>query len=274
MALGESSEMSGEAGSRAHLGLPGNQEALLKRIVATGKPVVLIVFSGRPLVLTWAAAQLPAILEAWFPGTEGGHALARVLFGETAPSGKLPMSFPETEGQEPLYYNQLPTGRPPMQADLSAPPKSKSRFISRYIDAPNAALFPFGFGLSYTTFGYSAVTLSRSALPLSEVKPGRTPVIVATATVTNTGPRAGTEVVQCYVGNRGTSLEQPGRSLKGFERVTLQPGESRTIRFPLGFSELSFFTNEGRAVVESSNYTVWIGGSSLAFDKAEFKVTP
>ena len=147
MALGESSSMSGEAGSRAHLDLPGNQEALLERVAAVGKPVVLLVFSGRPLVLTSAVQHAQSILEVWYPGTEGGHALARVLYGDVAPSGKLTMSFPQTEGQEPLYYNQLPTGRPPYSADLSQPPGSKSRFLSRYIDAPNAALFPFGFGL-------------------------------------------------------------------------------------------------------------------------------
>ena len=273
MALGESSAMSGEGGSRAHLDLPGNQQQLLEHIVATGKPVVLIVFSGRPLVLTWAAAHVPAILEAWFPGTEAGHALTRVLFGQESPSGKLPMSFPVTEGQEPLYYNQLPTGRPPLYADLNAPPGGKSRYLSRYIDAPNAALFPFGFGLSYTTFAYSNVTVSRTEVPLQEAKPGVHSLVIATATIKNTGQRAGTEVVQCYVGNRGASLEQPVRSLQGFARITLEPGESRTVQFPLGFSELSFFTNHGRAVMEPTSYTVWIGGSSLATASAAFKVT-
>jgi beta-glucosidase len=274
MALGESSAMSGEAGSRAHLDLPGNQQQLLERIVATGKPVVLVLFSGRPLVLTWPAAHVPSILEAWFPGTEAGHALARVLYGEAVPSGKLPMSFPVTEGQEPLYYNQFPTGRPPGQADLTVPPGADTRFISRYIDAPNAALFPFGFGLSYTTFRYSAVTVSRNRIPLREAHPGTASLITATATVTNTGQRAGTEIVQCYVGNLGASLEQPMRSLQGFARVTLQPGESRTVHFPLGFAELSFFNNEGKALMEATHYTVWVGGSSLATQSARFEVTP
>jgi beta-glucosidase len=273
MAIGESSSMSGEAGARAHLDLPGNQQALLERITALGKPVVLLVFSGRPLVLTWAAQHVPAILEVWYPGTEAGHAIARVLYGDVSPSGKLPMSFPQTEGQEPLYYNQLPTGRPAGNADLNVPPGSKTRFVSRYIDAPNAALFPFGFGLSYTTFSYSSVTLSRDAIKLAEATAKAVSLIVATAMVTNTGKVAATEVVQCYVGNRGASLEQPMRSLQGFTRVTLQPGESKQVSFPLGFGELSFFNNAGKSVIEPTDYTVWIGGDSLAINKASFRIT-
>jgi len=273
MALGESSAMSGEAGSRAHLDLPGNQQQLLERIVGLGKPVVLLVFSGRPLILTWAAQHVPAILEVWFPGTEAGPALSRVLYGDVAPSGKLPMSFPQTEGQEPLYYNQLPTGRPANNADLTQPPGAKSRYISRYIDAPNAALFPFGFGLSYTTFSYSDVTLSREMVALKEARPGAAALVVATATVTNRGTRKATEVVQCYVRNRGASLEQPVRSLQGFARVTLAPGESQSVRFPLGFAELSFFDNAGKSIIEPTDYTVWIGGSSLAEKEAHFRIT-
>ena len=272
MAMGESSAMSGEAGSRAHLDLPGNQQQLLECVVAVGKPVILLVFSGRPLVLTWAAQHVPSIVEVWYPGTEAGHAIARLLFGDVAPSGKLPMSFPQTEGQEPLYYNQFPTGRPPHSADLNQPPGPKSRFMSRYIDAPNAALFPFGFGLSYTTFSYSGVTLSRNTIPLKQAAAETPTLVVATATVKNTGSRAATEVVQCYVGNRGASLEQPVRSLQGFLRVTLAPGESKQVSFPLGFSELSFFDNSGRQVVEPTEYTVWIGGDSLASNAAQFSI--
>jgi beta-glucosidase len=272
LALGESSSMSGEAGSRANLDLPGNQQALLDRIAALNKRTILIVFSGRPLVLTRATTETQSILEAWFPGTEAGHALAGVLYGDVAPSGKLPMSFPYTEGQEPLYYNQLPTGRPANNADLTQPPGPKSRFISRYIDAPNAALFPFGFGLSYTTFAYSTVTLSRNTIPFQQATPKSTSLIIATATVTNTGKLPATEVVQCYVGNRGVSLEQPVRSLQGFLRVTLVPGESKQVSFPLGFSELSFFDNSGRQVIEPSEYTVWIGGDSLASNATQFSI--
>ena len=272
MALGESSSMSGEAGARAHLDLPGNQQQLLEHVVAVGKPVVLLVFSGRPLVLTWAAQHVPSIVEVWYPGTEAGHAIARVLFGDVLPSGKLPMSFPQTVGQEPLYYNQFPTGRPPNSADLNQAPGSKTRFISRYIDAPNAALFPFGFGLSYTTFSFSGVTLSRNTIPLKEAEAKTASLVVATGTVKNTGSRAATEVVECYVGSRGASLEQPVRSLQGFERVTLAPGESKQVSFPLGFGELSFFDNSGRQVIEPTEYTVWIGGDSLASNAAQFSI--
>jgi beta-glucosidase len=214
-----------------------------------------------------------SILEVWYPGTEAGPALAEVLYGDVSPSGRLPMSFPQAVGQEPLYYNQLPTGRPASNADLSQPPGPKSRYISRYIDAPNAALFPFGFGLSYTTFRYSEVTLSRDRVALNEAHPGAEALVTASATVTNTGTRAATEVVQCYVRNRGASLEQPVRSLQGFTRIALAPGESRRVQFPLGFAELSFFDNAGRAVIEPTDYTVWIGGSSLADKEASFRIT-
>src|SRR6185312_6004387 len=236
MALGESSEMSGEAGSRAHLDLPGNQQQLLEKVAAAGKPVVLLVFSGRPLVLDWAAQHVPAIMAVWFPGTEAGNALANVLFGDAAPSGKLPMSFPRAVGQEPLYYAQFPTGRPAGDADLSRPPGGDTRFISRYVDVPNDALFPFGYGLSYTDFAYSNVRVSRRTLPLTEAtRPNAKSPVTVTATLTNTGKREATEVAQLYLRNLGASVEQPVRSLKGFQRVTLKPGESRQLRFELGF---------------------------------------
>lgn len=275
MALGESAEMSGEAGSRAHLDLPGNQEKLLETVAATGRPIVLIIFSGRPLVLDWAAAHIPSIIEAWFPGTEAGRAIARVLYGDVAPSGKLPMSFPRAEGQEPLYYNQFPTGRPPINVDLNHPATFDTRFVSRYLDVPNSALFPFGFGLTYTHFQYSGVTVSRTSVPLREAeRGGARRLITATATVRNAGDRAATEVVQCYVRNFGASLEQPARSLEGFKRISLQPGESRQVSFDLGLPELSFYTNAGRAVIEPTEYTVWIGGSSLATEHTEFNIVP
>jgi len=274
MALGESSEMSGEAGSRAYLDLPGNQEKLLETVAATGRPIVLLVFSGRPLVLNWAAEHVAAIMEAWFPGTEAGNAIADLLWGDVAPSGKLPMSFPRAVGQEPLYYNQFPTGRPPVNLDLTKPPTFDSRFFSRYIDVPNDALFPFGYGLSYTQFAYQDVTVSKTRIPFGEAnREGAHNLVTVTATVRNTGNRAGTEIVQCYVRNLGASLEQPVRSLEGFQRVTLQPGETKTVSFPLGFPELSFFDNDGRAVIEKTDYTVWVGGDSRATEHAEFRIT-
>ena len=272
MALGESSAMSGEAGSRAHLTLPGNQQALLERIVAIGKPVVLVVFSGRPLVLTWAHEHVDGILEAWFPGTEAGHALTAVLYGDVSPSGRLPMSFPRTEGQEPLYYNQFPTGRPPMAADLTTPPGPSTRFISRYIDVPNDALYTFGYGLSYTTFEYADIRLSRATVPMRDVHDDGRPLVTVTATIRNTGAKPSSTVVQCYVGNRGDSLEQPIRSLKGFKRITLAPGETQTVTFPLSFDELAFFDNTARQQIEPSDYTVWVGGDSGATSSAHFTV--
>jgi beta-glucosidase len=275
LALGESSEMSGEAGSRAYLDLPGNQEQLLEAVAATGKPVVLLVFSGRPIVLDWAAKHIPAIMEAWFPGTEAGNAIAELLYGDVVPSGKLPMSFPRAVGQEPLYYNQFPTSRPPVGIDLTQPPGGDSRFVSRYVDVQNDALFPFGFGLSYTQFSYADVAVSRHAVPIGEAnRKDAHDLVTVTATVKNTGDREGTEIVQCYVRNLGASLEQPVRSLQGFERVTLKPGESKQVTFKLGFPELSFYNNEGRAVVETTDYTVWVGGSSTAEAHDEFRITP
>ncbi len=273
LALGESGMMSGEGGSRAYLDLPGNQEKLLEAVAATGKPIVLLVFSGRPLVLDWASKHVAAIMEVWFPGTEAGHAIADVLYGDVSPSGKLPMSFPRAVGQEPLYYNQFPTGRPPVGLDLSKPPGGDSRFFSRYIDVPNDALFPFGHGLTYSTFTYSDVRASKPSIPLSEALASRTSAILqATATVTNSGSRQATEVVQCYVRNRGASMEQPVRSLEGFKRITLKPGESQKVSFDLGFNELSFYNNESKPTIEATKYTVWIGGSSLADKEAAFDV--
>jgi beta-glucosidase len=273
LALGESNAMSGEAGSRANLDLPGNQEQLLEEVAATGKPVVLLVFSGRALVLERAAKQVPAIMEVWFPGTEAGNAIADVLYGDVSPSGKLPMTFPLAVGQEPLYYNHFPTGRPAVGLDLSKPPGDDSRFFSRYIDVPNDGLFPFGYGLSYSSFSYENVKVSMSSIPLSQALANRsTPLLEATATVTNTGNRTATEVVQCYVRNLGASVEQPVRSLKGFARVTLAPGESKKVSFPLGFNELSFFNVESLPTIEATHYTVWIGGSSLADKEATFEV--
>ncbi len=258
LALGESSAMSGEAASRAHLNLPGNQQSLLEAVIAAGKPVVLLVFSGRPLVLDWAAAHVPAIMEVWFPGVETGPAIVETLFGAVPPSGKLTMSFPRAVGQEPLYYSQFPTGRPEQFPDPKHPGPVETKYVSKYLDVPNSALFPFGYGLSYTTFAYSDV---------------KADPVHATATVANTGRRRGTEIVQCYVRIRGASVEQPVRSLKGFQRVTLDPGESKSVDFPLGFDALSFFNAQSRRVIEPADYTVFIGGSSTADQSADFQTT-
>jgi beta-glucosidase len=274
LALGESSAMSGEAASRAHLNLPGNQQRLMEGVVATGKPVILLIFSGRPLVLDWAASHIPAIMEVWFPGIETGPAIIETLFGDVPPSGKLTMSFPRAVGQEPLYYSQLPTGRPEQFPDPKHPGPVEAKYVSKYLDVPNSALFPFGHGLSYTTFAYSDVRVSAPAVSVTAVTSEDTAHPVhATATVTNTGHRRGTEIVQCYVRISGASVEQPVRSLKGFTRLTLDPGESKSIDFPLGFQELSFFDANNRRIVEPADYTVFIGGSSTADQFAEFHAT-
>jgi beta-glucosidase len=275
LALGESSDMSGEAASRAHLDLPGNQQQLLEAVVATGKPVVLLVFSGRPLVLDWAAQHVPAIMEVWFPGVETGPAIVGTLFGDVAPSGKLTMSFPRAVGQEPLYYNQLPTGRPIQHADPAHPGYVEMKYVSRYLDVPNDALFPFGHGLTYSTFGYSGVSLStQSVSSASLMRDPKSQPVVATATVTNTGKRRATEIVQCYVNVRGASTEQPVRNLKGFARITLDPGQSQAVHFPLGFDELSFYNAKVQRVVEPADYTVFIGGSSTTTNAGHFTTTP
>jgi beta-glucosidase len=275
LALGESSDMSGEAASRAYLDLPGNQQQLLEAVVATGKPVVLLVFSGRPLVLNWAAQHVPAIMEVWFPGVETGPAIAGTLFGDVAPSGKLTMSFPRAVGQEPLYYNQLPTGRPIQHADPAHPGYVEMKYVSRYLDVPNDALFPFGHGLTYSTFDYSGVSLSTQSISsASLMRDQKSQPVVATATVTNTGKRRATEIVQCYVNVRGASTEQPVRNLKGFARITLDPGESQAVHFPLGFVELSFYNVKVQRVVEPADYTVFIGGSSTTTNAGHFTTTP
>jgi beta-glucosidase len=275
LALGESSDMTGEAASRAYLDLPGNQQQLLEAVVATGKPVVLLIFSGRPLVLDWAAKHVAAMMEVWYPGVETGPAIADTLFGDVAPSGKLTMSFPRAVGQEPLYYNQLPTGRPVQHPDPAHPGYVEMKYVSRYLDVPNDALFPFGHGLTYSTFAYSGVSLSAQSISsASLMRDTQSQPIIATATVSNTGKRRATEIVQCYVNIRGASTEQPVRNLKGFARVTLDPGQSQTVHFPLGFGELSFYNAKVQQVVEPADYTVYIGGSSTASNAAHFTTTP
>jgi beta-glucosidase len=274
LALGESANwMEGEAASRVHLGFTGSQEKLLEAVVATGKPVILLVVAGRPLEIKWAAEHVPAILEAWSPGIEAGPALADVLFGDVNPSGKLPATLPRAVGQEPLYYAQLPTGRP-AHGDLSHLPRDPAeKFMSRYMDEENSALFPFGWGLSYTRFSYSEPTVSRAEVPVSEVlATGHKPVVTVGVDVKNTGSVAGAEVVQLYIRNTAASVSQPVRELKGFARVELAPGESKHLDFPLGFDELNFYNVEIRRTVEPTTYNIWVGGSSLATAETSLKI--
>lgn len=250
-AMGEKWDMTGEAASRTSLDLPGNQQALLEALVATGKPVVLVVLSGRPNSIGWAQDNVPAILHAWYPGTMGGHAVADVLFGDYNPSGKLPMTFPRTVGQVPIHYDMKRTGRP---IELQA---SGAKYVSRYLDAPNTPLYRFGYGLSYTRFAYSPVTLSSATLT-----PGGS--LSASATITNTGARAGEEVVQLYVRDLVGSVTRPVQELKGFEKIALAPGERRTVTFTLRPDDLAFTRADMSHGWEPGEFSLWIAPSSGA----------
>jgi len=274
LALGEDALwMSAEGASRAHLGLPGNQQQLLEAVAATGKPVVLIVFSGRPLTLIWAAGHVPAILQAWFPGVQAGPALVRTLFGDVSPSGKLTVSMPRSVGQEPLYYDALSTGRPADGVDLSRPPgNNHEKYHSRYVDELNAALFPFGYGLSYTKFSYSPLELSTSQMSASGLNQKTAQALHVSTTVRNAGSRAGDEIVELYVRLRGTSVALPVRQLEGFRRVALAPGDSKRVEFTVGRDELAFWNIDMQDLVEPASATVWVGPSSAEGESADFVI--
>jgi beta-glucosidase len=258
LALGESREMSGEATSRSNIDLPGDQQQLINRIKATGKPFVVVLFNGRPLTLQNVAASSPAILEAWFPGVQAGNAVADVLFGKVNPGGKLPVSFPVNIGQVPIYYNHEPTGRP---CDAT------SKYNSRYRDLNTCdPLYSFGYGLSYTTFSISNLELSSTTTPSSGS-------VKASVNVTNTGSRAGDEVVQLYIHDPVASISQPVRRLRAFDRVTLAPGETKTVSFTLDRNDVGFYDNMGRFVVESGQIDVYVGDSSKATLTKSFTVT-
>jgi beta-glucosidase len=254
--LGEKATMSSEDASRATLDLPGIQEQMLEAAAATGKPVILILENGRPLDIRWAAAHVPAILEAWYPGTEGGNAVADVLFGDVNPGGKLPISWPRAAGQEPLYYNH----------NLTHQPDDAPNFTSRYWDMSSKPLYPFGYGLSYSTFKFANLRLSKDRINAGET----TEVQVD---VTNTGAVAGDAVAQIYIHQRAGSASRPVRQLKGFRRVTLQPGETQTLKFQLGKDELSFWSPQTKAWgVEPGGFDVWAGEDSTASLHAELTV--
>jgi beta-glucosidase len=245
--VGEPAADTGEASSRSSIGLPGQQLALVQAIAATGKPYVVVLMNGRPLTIGWLAANAPALLESWYPGTEGGDAVADVLFGKVNPGGKLPMSFPRDVGQIPISYNELPTGRPD---------DPNNKFTSKYLDVANTPQYPFGFGLSYTTFALSNLHLSASSI-------ARSGTLTVTAQITNTGTRTGDDVVQLYIHESGTSILQPVRRLDGFQRVTLAPGQARTVTFKLGPANLGFYSDQGQFAVEPGPFDVWIGDSSV-----------
>jgi beta-glucosidase len=258
LALGETRGESGEAESRSNIQLPGKQQELIDRIKATGKPFTVVLFNGRPLDLTGVDSSANAILEAWFPGVQAGNAAADVLFGKVDPGGKLPVTFPRSVGQVPIYYNHEPTGRP---CDAT------SKYNSRYRDIPSCApLYPFGFGLSYTTFDISNLKLSSSQM-------SRNGSISASVDVKNTGSREGGEVVQLYIHDPVASISQPVRRLRGFKRITLGPNESQTVKFTLDKSDVGFYDNSGKFVVEPGRIDVYAGDSSDATLHDSFEVS-
>ncbi|MCR6722245.1 MAG: beta-glucosidase BglX [Chitinophagaceae bacterium] len=248
-AMGESSEMSGEASSRTNLNIPAVQQELLKELLATGKPVVLVLFTGRPLTLTWEHANVPAILNVWFAGSEAGYAITDVLFGDVNPSGKLSTTFPQNVGQVPLFYNHKNTGRPLEEG------KWFSKFRSNYLDVSNDPLYPFGFGLSYTSFEYSDIKLSSQNLKGNQK-------LTASVTVTNKGNFDGKEVVQLYIRDMVGSVTRPVKELKGFQKVMIKAGESKTISFEITTDLLKFYNYDLKHVWEPGEFEIMIGGNS------------
>jgi beta-glucosidase len=258
MVLGEGALMAGEAASNSALRLAGRQQELLEAVVATGKPVVLVLINGRPLNIAWAAEHVPAILTAWEPGNQGGNAVADVLFGDVNPAGKLTVTWPRSAGQEPLYYAH----------DLTFEPESAPGYKSRYQDQPTSPLYPFGYGLSYTKFAVSNLQLSKAAVSVGES-------VGVSVDVLNTGGVAGDEVVQVYIHQQSGSASRPVRQLKGFEKVSLAPGEKKTLHFTLGKDELTYWSpSEKKWVLEPAVFDVWAGDDSTATLHGNFEVTP
>jgi beta-glucosidase len=256
-ALGESAEMSGESSSRSQIDIPENQRNLLKALVKTGKPVVLVLFTGRPLVLTWENENVDAILNVWFAGTEAGNAIADALYGKVNPSGKLSMSFPRNEGQIPVYYNHKNTGRP-----HSGKP-GYEKFRSNYLDVTNEPLFPFGYGLSYTTFEYGDIKLDKTSMTESQQ-------IKVSVEVKNTGSYDGEEVVQLYIRDKVGTNTRPVKELKDFKKVLIKKGESTTVEFTVRLDNLKYYTNELQYIAEKGVFEAMIGGDSDKVKKAEF----
>lgn len=256
--LGEAADMTGESSSMSDIGLQPSQENLLKALVKTGKPVVLVLMNGRPMTLSWEDEHVTAILDTWFGGTEAGNAVADVLFGNYNPSGKLTASFPRNVGQIPIYYNHLNTGRPYHPGD-------SPKFKSDYLDVANTPLYPFGYGLSYTTFSYSDIILSNTSL-----KPGAK--IIASANVTNTGTRTGKETVQLYIRQMVGSIARPVKELKGFQQIILDPGEAKKVSFTLSVDDLKFYNSDLKYVYEPGDFKVFIGTNSADVKEADFKL--
>ena len=248
LSIGEKRDMSGEAKSRSNLRLPGVQEELIKAIQATGKPIVVLINAGRPLIFNYTADTVPAILYTWWLGTEAGNAIADVLFGDYNPSGKLPMSFPREEGQIPIYYNHFNTGRP-------AANETATNYVSAYTDLKNSPKFPFGFGLSYTTFDYSDLKLSQNKIKSTET-------IEVSMTITNSGKVAGEEVVQLYLRDKVGSVVRPIIELKDFQKIKLNAGETKTVKFTIDKQKLSFYNTDLKWITEPGDFDLMIGSSS------------
>ncbi len=244
--VGEAKQMVGEAASRSSLDLPGRQMDLVKEVYRTGKPTIVVLVNGRPSTIGWIVENVPAILESWMGGTEAGNAIADILFGDVSPGGKLPVTFPRVVGQVPIYYNHMNTGRPP---------EANNRYTSKYQDVPWTPQFPFGYGLSYTKFTISKLQLSAARI-LPDGK------LTVTCEVENIGKRAGDEVVQLYIRNMAASVTRPVKELKGFQRLTLKPGEKRRVEFTLGPQQLGFYNREMRFVVEPGEFKIMVGNSS------------
>jgi len=260
MSLGEAADMSGEAKSKSNLQIPGVQEELLKEIYKTGKPVILLLNAGRPLIFNWATDNIPAILYTWWLGTEAGNSIADVVFGDYNPAGKLPISFPRTEGQIPIYYNHFSTGRP-------AKDENDKNYVSAYIDLQNSPRYPFGFGLSYTNFRISDLKLSATELSMLSDK------LTVSATVENTGDYDGEEVVQLYVRDLIGCVVRPVKELKGFQKLFLKKGESRLVTFNITPDNLKFYNDQIQYINEAGDYEIFIGNSSNANLKGNFKLT-
>ena len=266
--LGEEQVLSGEAHSRAFLSLPGAQVQLADEIAKAGKPTVAIILAGRPLTFQEVTAKAHAVLCAWHPGTMGGPAIADVLFGDTAPSGKLAITFPRTVGQVPIYYAHMNTGRPPSPNELGIPmgnPVNPRGYTSKYLDVDYTPEYPFGFGLSYTKFEYANLRLSAARVPLGGS-------LTVSADITNTGRAEADEIVQCYVRDLVGSITRPLRELKGFRRIHLRPGEKKTVEFRLSTEDLAFFGDRGELVTEPGMFHVWIAPDSASGLKGEFEL--
>ncbi len=255
-AVGESAEMSGEAASRTNIEIPETQRDLIKALLKTGKPVVLVLFTGRPLALKWEEENVPAILNVWFGGSEAGDAIADVLFGDVNPSGKLSITFPQNVGQVPIYYAHKNTGRP-LNGEWF------KKFLSNYLDVSNEPLYPFGYGLSYTEFSYGALELSSSEITSADS-------LRVSIDVTNKGTRDGSEVVQLYIRDLVGSVTRPVKELKGFQKISLKAGESKTVNFTIGTKDLSFYNSDLKFVAEPGEFHVFAGGNSRDVKQAGF----